>query len=170
MRKKEKKELAVEQEGLKILSMNARASFNFIGKRIGLSAPQAYRVVKKLEKKYGIKYLAEIDVEKLGFIKFMVLAKFLDNAPTEKEIKEVYDKEPKIQLAMMLAGKSYDLLFYALVRDNAEINALRIELTRNTVLGKYRVLWYVTPFYENIAIYFIGRFVMLIVTRFINSD
>ena len=48
MKKPNKNEQAMEQEVLKILSMNARAPFNFIGKRIGTSAQQAYRIVKKM--------------------------------------------------------------------------------------------------------------------------
>jgi DNA-binding Lrp family transcriptional regulator len=149
MRNAEKRELAIEQEVLKILSMNARASFNFIGNRIGTSAQQAYRIVKKLEKKYGIKYLAEIDVEKLGYIKFLVLAKFSGDIPTEKEVKEIFDKDPRIQMGMMLAGRSYDLLFYVLVQNNEEIDELRRELTSNSPLRNYNMILYLTPFYQS---------------------
>jgi DNA-binding Lrp family transcriptional regulator len=79
----------------------------------------------------------------------MILAKFLDNVPTEKEIKDIFDKEPRIQMAMMLTGKRYDLLFYVLVQNNEEINNLRIELTNNPDLKKYHMVLYFTPFYES---------------------
>lgn len=148
MKRSEKRELEIEHEVLKILSMNARASFNFIGNKIGTSAQQAYRIVKRLEKKYGIKYLAEINVEKLGFIKFLVLVKFLDSSPTEKEVKEIFDREPRIQVAMMLSGKNYDLLLYILVKNNEDIEGLRIDLTNNTALNNYPLRLYFTPFYE----------------------
>ena len=148
MKRAKKEEMAIEQEVLKILSMNARASFNFIGNRIGTSAQHAFRIVKKLEKKYGITYLAEIDVEKLGYIKFMVLARFFGNMPTEGEIKDIFDRDPRIQMAMVLTGRSYNLLFYVLVQNNEEINEIRKELTSNAALKRYRMILYLTPFFE----------------------
>ena len=149
MKKYARKKVLLEQEVLRILSMNARASFSFIGNRIGTSVQQAYRIVKKLENKYGIRYLVEVDIEKLGYIKVLVLARFLNDSPTEREIKEIYDSNPQIQMAMIMTGKKYDLLLYVLVKNNDEINELRKTLTLNSPIRKYGVLLYFTPFYDS---------------------
>ena len=74
-------EIEAENRILTTLSMNGRATLKFIGKQIGLTKHPTYRRVRQIEEKYGIKYIAEIDVKKLGYLSFLVLIKFLGKIP-----------------------------------------------------------------------------------------
>ncbi|MCL5430000.1 MAG: Lrp/AsnC family transcriptional regulator [Candidatus Marsarchaeota archaeon] len=131
---------------LTILSTNAKATLSYLGKRIGLKSAETYRRVRLLENKYGIKYVPEIDVGKLGFLKFMIFVKFRRRTPNNDEIRNAAIKEPAIQLTQRLVGR-YDLLFYVLARNPVEVNDLRRRL--RIALGKYDSYWYTMPAYEH---------------------
>jgi DNA-binding Lrp family transcriptional regulator len=133
---------------LTMLSMDGRAPIDPIGKRIKLTKHPTFRRIKELEGKFGIKYLAEIDAEKLGFLKFLVFVKFLDKLPSNDEILAAIKNEPRIQFAATLTGGEYNLMLYLLVENNTEINTIRRTLVVNSQLINYRSEFYITPFYE----------------------
>ena len=56
-----------EESILRILSMNGRASIPLIAKMTGISPAAAGYHVKKIEEKYGIRYLSEIYMNRLGY-------------------------------------------------------------------------------------------------------
>src|SRR5208282_1722902 len=97
---------------------------------------------------FGIRYLAEIDTEKLGYLKFLIFVKFLDKLPSNDEISAAIKNEPRIQFAATLTGGEYNLLLYILVENNSEINIIRKTLVVNSPLINYRSEFYITPFYE----------------------
>ena len=132
---------------LRALSMNGRASMGLLSKLTGLDRNTVYYQVKRLEKKFGIRYIAEIDTDKLGYLKFIILVKFLGEVPNSEEIKTAVQHEPKVQFAMLLNGSQYNLLMYALAEDNSDIGKVRYRLNQEG-LGKYDAEWRVTPFYE----------------------
>ena len=78
-----KEELAV----LTTLSMNGRATTPILSRISGLSNSAAYETARRLERRFGIQYMAEVDVEKLGYLSFLVLVKFIDRVPSEKRDK-----------------------------------------------------------------------------------
>lgn len=134
---------------LTVLSMNARADLSFFGREIGLKPDETYRRVRSLEKKLGITYITEIDVEKLGYLKFLIMVKFLDTKPTIDEIKQTAEKEHNVQLALLVNG-DYDAIFYAFIK-NTESDKI-VETIINLRVGaleKYPSRWYATPFYEH---------------------
>src|SRR5208337_727513 len=104
---------------LTALSMNARASFSAIGRLSGLSPSAAYARVKKLEKRYGIRYTAEIDLDKLGYMTHLVLIKFQKDVPGLESLKAAVEKHPRIQLAFMTKGE-YDLVIFLLAEAREE--------------------------------------------------
>ena len=68
----EKGEIALKDEDLKLLmglSMNSRMPVPKLAELAGLNEQTAYYKLKALEEKLGIKYLLEIDVEKLGYLR-----------------------------------------------------------------------------------------------------
>ena len=132
---------------LQILSMNARADLSFLGKKhLGLNPPATFYKVKQLEKKLGIKYFAEIDFEKLGYLSYLVFVKFEDKKPLDNEIKNVLENEPRIQLACSTSGK-YDLMLYILAKSNDEITLCLYELRSKEVFKKYIASWYIISTY-----------------------
>jgi DNA-binding Lrp family transcriptional regulator len=138
-----------EEKLLMELSMNGRATYEFLGKQIGVSKNTAYHKVKALEKRFGIRYLAEIDTKKLGYLEFLMLVKFEDRIPTYAEVNEAIKGEPRIQLALMLNGGEYDLLLYILAESTYEIYVMNVKFLRETLLIGYPAKWYVTPFYHS---------------------
>ncbi|MDE1825804.1 MAG: AsnC family transcriptional regulator [Candidatus Micrarchaeota archaeon] len=58
----------IDKTLLTVLSMNARADLAHYGRQLGMKPEEAYRRVKNLEKRFGITYITEIDVEKLGYL------------------------------------------------------------------------------------------------------
>ncbi len=136
----------VENRLLTTLSMNARASLAFVGRQIGLTPSITYNHVKQLEKKCGIRYIAEINPEKLGYLRFFVMVKFRDRIPNELELKAVISKSPNVQLAMLTKGK-YDLMIYVLATSNLDI--MRVVIDMRMGLVDYPSEWYIVNFYEH---------------------
>lgn len=116
---------------LQILSMNARADLSFLGKKLLNMKPSTvfYRV-KQLEQKLGIKYLPEIDVTKLGYLPFIILIRFHDIIHDVKALKAALEQNPKVQLALLTKGR-YDLIIYALAKNNVEINRVSIDIAHS---------------------------------------
>lgn len=139
----------VDKKILSSLSMNGRISRSFLAKQLGMSEAGVLYKVKQLEGEYGIKYTAEIDIEKLGYLRFLIFVKFMDLIPSVDELTEVFAKNPRVQLAFLTKG-DYDLIIYALAKNvnSEEVIDLIVSL-RNTVLSKYRSEWRTTPFYEH---------------------
>ncbi|MGC8587280.1 MAG: Lrp/AsnC family transcriptional regulator [Candidatus Micrarchaeia archaeon] len=137
---------SVENKILTILSMNGRASFNMISSMLGVDKATAYRKVKALEKKYKIRYIAEIDTEKLGFLNFVMLVKFLGKAPDYNKVMEAVESLPQIQFGAAMTGGEYDYLFYALVETNLQATLLTIQLHKK--FGEFECELHMVPFYE----------------------
>lgn len=134
-----------EPKLLTALSMNGRISMSVLGKIVNLKETAVSSQVRKLEKRYGIKYIAEVDTTKLGYIQFLITVKFLEDMPKIEELKEVLSKEVRIQLALLTKGDS-DIIMYALVKNSEEINLLFFEL-RNKL--KYQSVWNAVPVFED---------------------
>lgn len=133
---------------LTALSMNSRATYSFLGELAGLPKNTVYGRVRQLERSYGIRYTAEIDIEKLGYLKFLVLVKFLGGVPSSEEVRSGLAREPKVQLAMSLTGGDYDLLIYVLAESNRDVNTLSRVILSNSIFVEYPAEWHTIPFYE----------------------
>ncbi|MDE1824949.1 MAG: hypothetical protein KGH61_05070 [Candidatus Micrarchaeota archaeon] len=134
---------------LTILSMNARADLALYGRQMGLKPNEVYRRVGSLESQLGITYVTEIDVEKLGYLRYFIMVKFLDKKPTTDEIISAVQKVHAVQMALLVKG-DYDLVFYTLIKniESDKIVETIIDL-RVGLLEKYESKWYTTPFYEH---------------------
>ncbi len=131
---------------LRVLSMNGRAPAHFISGMLKLSSTATSYQVKNIEERYDIKYTAEIDTEKLGYLDYIAFIKFVDDFPTIAELKESLENEPRIQLVALTKGE-YDVLVYILAEDNEQLNHLIYRLKSETPLKKYVSHWVTTPFY-----------------------
>lgn len=130
---------------LTMLSMNARLPAAQIAKIIGMSEQAVYSRVKAIEKEFGITYLLEVDVEKLGYIRYLILIKFEDDVPTKQEIEEAIEGEYNIQFAAMTKG-DYDVVMYVIDETplKAYDNLLRLRQKRS--ISKYNGSWTFTNF------------------------
>lgn len=135
----------VDLKLLTALSMNSRASVSMLAKLSGLNQQVAYHKVKMMEDMFGIRYLPEIDVEKFGYLQFLVTVKFLKEIPTADELKKAIENEPRIQFVVITKG-SFDLVMHMLAKNNAEADNTLIILRRN--LSGYDSIWSAIPIYE----------------------
>jgi len=130
------------------LSMNGRIPIKTIAERLGLKTTAAFHQIKKVEAKYGIKYIAELSAEKLGFQTFVALVKFLGDIPTTEVIKQALENIPEIQLVLLTNGE-YNLFVYFYSKSNKAVTYLIHEIRTNTPLKSYQAEWYTTPFFED---------------------
>jgi DNA-binding Lrp family transcriptional regulator len=132
---------------LTALSMNGRISLPVLGKMLDLSVTATDWQVKSLERRYGIRYLPEIDVTKFGYMQFFLAVKFLDKSPPADDLKKLLQKEPRIQTAMMLKGE-FDVLIYVLAKSVEELNN-DVMIGISKAMGDYDCTWTTIPFYED---------------------
>lgn len=102
-----------EEKILTALSMNGRARISSIAKLLGKSSQSIVRTVKRIEAKYGVSYISEVDTNKLGYLEYIIFIKFKSEIPPAEKIKEVFEKEPAVQFCATLKG-DYDVLLYVL--------------------------------------------------------
>ena len=89
--------------------MNGRMSMAKLAKRIGMSVTGTRHFVKGLEKKYNIRYFAEVNTLKLGYLRYIALVKFEDKIPKVEEIKEAFENDPHVAFVAMTNG-IYDMM------------------------------------------------------------
>ena len=130
---------------LTYLSMDAKFSVSSLAKQLGLTPPTLYGRIRRLEQAYGVRYTVELDLDKLGYSKFMVFAKFLDKKPTLSEMQAATERLPNVQFAAMLEG-GFDVLVYVIAENNREISRIVYEMERG--LAKYPSRWYISYFHE----------------------
>lgn len=136
----------IDTKLLTALSMNARPSLKFLSGFIGLKSTATQRRVKLLEQRFDIGYIAEIDVEKLGYSKFIVTANFKDRIPLIEEIRNACESIPNVQLAALTKGV-YDVVIYAYADSNLTMVEIMVEI--RSKLAKYPSEWNVSYFYES---------------------
>ncbi|MCL5680226.1 MAG: Lrp/AsnC family transcriptional regulator [Candidatus Marsarchaeota archaeon] len=129
---------------LKALSMNARMPLKRMGSFAGMGATAAFHRIKKLGSEFGIRYLAELDLDAMGYSEYICFIKFAEKMPSVEEITGVFSEEPSVQLVAMLSGE-YDVMAYILARSNDEIATIIYNL-RRSILKAYKAEWNVVPF------------------------
>ena len=135
-----------EKTILTALSMNGRISLPMLSKILGLSVNATDWQVRSIERRYGIKYVPEIDVTKFGYMQFFLAVRFPDKKPPIEELKKILSNEPRIQVAMTLKGE-YDLLICALAKTISELND-EIIIGMSKLLKDYDAIWTTIPLYE----------------------
>ena len=130
---------------LTALSMNARASFSAMSRIAGLGPSAAYARVKGLEKRYGIRYTAEIDLDKLGYLTYLVLVKFQKEVPSMESLEAAVRKDPRIQLAFLTKGE-YDLVVF-LVTEAGEEGRVGLRRQRDFIFPEFDARWDRAPVY-----------------------
>lgn len=133
----------VEQKILMCLSMNARIPISKVAKIVGISEQAAHYKIKRLEEKFGINYILEINIKKLGYMPWLIFGKFEEKGPSSEELKLLFEKEPSIQFVALMKGE-YDLLIYILGKDPVQMMDDFWLFKARTTLGKYRIRWYTT--------------------------
>ena len=125
--------------------MNARITVPELAKITGLGNTAVNYHLRNLERRYDIKYLLEIDIEKFGYINYIAFVKFKDKRPTYEEMKEQLEAIPYVQAAMTTKG-IYDMVIFLVVEANSEARGTLYKLTTNA-FSSYDIEWNMTPAY-----------------------
>lgn len=134
-----------EERILTCLSMNARLTAPQIGKIVGMPAEQVTSKVKHLENLLGIKYVADIRLDPLGYSHFVILVKFQGEIPNPKFLQEELEKEPHVLFAAFTSG-SYDLIIFIVAKTSREVTTTAFELNKLPSLRKFTAKWFTSTF------------------------
>ena len=134
-----------ERDILRALSMNARITVPELAKITGLSNTAVNYHLRNLERKYDIKYILELDIERFGYINYIAFVKFKDKRPTYEEMKKQLEAIPYVQVAMTTKG-IYDMVIFLVVEANSDARGTLYRLTANA-FSAYEIEWNMTPAY-----------------------
>lgn len=135
----------IDLDILKLLSMDSRMHISKIAKLVGVGSYAARSKIRRLEKEFGVNYILELDISKLGFSPYITFVKFIDKQPDYKELQVLIKSYPKIQFAAILKGE-YDLLLYHIEEDTIRTYDDIHQLRRSNVLRNCDSTWHTTPF------------------------
>ena len=136
---------------LKGLSSNPRIGIAGIARRIGLPYGPTSYYVKKLEKKYGIRYTIEPGfLNHFSLSKFIAIAKFKDKRPNMEKLQKLFEANPNVQLAFIARG-AYDLFIFFLAKDPFEAEQLIYEIRKSDVLADCTAEWFASYYTQGIG-------------------
>ncbi|MCL5433703.1 MAG: hypothetical protein M1538_01850 [Candidatus Marsarchaeota archaeon] len=127
---------------LKNLSMDARIPKSELANKINSKPSTVIRMIDRLNDRFGLSSFAEINLKKLGFLRYIIFIRFLDAKPTLKEIKETFENDQRILLVATLSNK-YDLMIYLYLENDKSVMNF-IYKWQNNKLQKYEAVWTVT--------------------------
>ncbi|MEM3791106.1 MAG: winged helix-turn-helix transcriptional regulator [Candidatus Micrarchaeaceae archaeon] len=119
----------------RVLSEDCRTSITELSKKIGISRNSVRKYLLQIEKEFKPKYTIELDKNLLKIAnRHFVVAKF-KNRPSEKELKEITEKDINIQIAAITKG-DFDAFFYLEAIEGNEYteaeNRLSVSLSKFT--------------------------------------
>ncbi|EQD28804.1 transcriptional regulator, AsnC family, partial [mine drainage metagenome] len=113
-----------------------------ISKRIGLPYSTTLYWIRKLGKKYGIRYTIEpLFLNRFGLFRFVAIAKFKNKRPKVETLRKLLESKPQIQAAFMAKG-AYDFFMFFLAPDPAIAEDLVYEIRSDKALASYPSHWY----------------------------
>lgn len=142
---------------LKLLSTNGRMSIGDLGKNLGITKPSAYHLFLETIKEYDLRFIPEIDIEKIwkyefiklarmrtkkeildeaieeipeaGFQEYMALFKFRGRQPSDDEIRKALGNSYMPQFVARLGGE-YGMVMYAVARRYNDITGFVVEFVK----------------------------------------
>ncbi len=79
-----------EAKVLRNLSMNSRMPITEIAKQVGVTNATAASMIKRLTERLNINYFAYLNLKSLGYLRYLILFKFINKKPSLDEIKEAF--------------------------------------------------------------------------------
>ena len=102
-----------EDEIIKQLSLNARITLGELSKKLSMKPSTLNWRIKNIEEKHRIRYIPELNTEKLGFHEHMIFIRFEGDAPSVQEIRSTLKNYKNVQFAFITHG-DYDVVIYTL--------------------------------------------------------
>jgi len=133
---------------LTALSMNGRMEIPYMKKIMSIQSNNIRYRIERLEKKFGIKYFAVIEPDKLGYEEHIAFVKFRDKLPDINVIKKSLENNSYVQFASLTTGK-YDMILYFLTEKEYTPKREVIRSLKHEIFQNYNSEWYTSPFYRN---------------------
>ncbi|MDE1869154.1 MAG: hypothetical protein KGH60_04300 [Candidatus Micrarchaeota archaeon] len=131
---------------LTALSMNSRASLAFIGGLAGLKPNSTHYRIGQLEERYGIRYIIEPNLVKLGYLEYLALVKFVGKRPDVARLKEAFAKMRNVQLVLLTSGR-YDMILHFVGRSGENASGLFYRFLLDKTIAEYDMEWTISPFF-----------------------
>lgn len=135
-----------DAEILTELSADGRITLPQLGKKIGLSPTGTEWQRNNVEKRYGVRYIAEINLDRLGYLTYIIFIKFSEKMPPINEIRRELEKEKSVQLALLAQGE-YDIVIYMVLPQRGD-TLWEFYNMRSRIFANYDMKLYVAPFYS----------------------
>ncbi|MGI0134200.1 MAG: Lrp/AsnC family transcriptional regulator, partial [Candidatus Micrarchaeaceae archaeon] len=139
---------ATDRKILTALSMNSRASLGLIGRLSGLKPSSVHYRIKQLEERFGIRYIAEPSIIKLGYLEYIALLRFVGKRPDVNALKDAFSKVHNVQLVLLTSGR-YDMVIRFVARSNENSSSLFYSLMKDDTIGEYDMGWTISPFFSS---------------------
>jgi len=138
-----------ERRVLTALAMNGLISGKLLCKAASLGPKVAAKGMRDTARKFRLRYTAELDINKLGYLSYIAMVKFDvrddEEPPSAEELKVAVEKQPMVQLAMTTRG-DYDLVMFLLARNDDELRSDIYKL-RSAMAPEQRSYWNIAPFF-----------------------
>lgn len=136
---------------LKELSTNPRDGVAAISKRVGLPYQTTLYWIRKLEKKYGIRYTIEHwFLRNFGFDRYVSIAKFKSARPDIDALRKVLEGNPYVQLAVLARG-SYDLFLFLAAPNIRLAEDTIYQIRSKPVFAKCPAEWYASYYQQGMG-------------------
>ena len=128
---------------LEALSMKSRISLPELGKITSIPHKTLSHKLERLYERYKIRATIEIRPDTFGFTRFLIMVKFTSTEPSEFEVKEILESEPRIQLVALSQG-DYSMLIYMIVENIHKLEETLYKIRSNNVFAKHDAIWKVS--------------------------
>ena len=146
-----KMENVYENMILKELSSNPRIGIAGIARKAGLPYGTTSYYIKKLERKYNIRYTIEPGfLSYFSLSKFFAVARFKDKRPNVEKLQKLLQDNSYVQLAFMARG-AYDLFIFFLAKDPFEAEQLVYGIRKSDVLADCTAEWFASYYTQGIG-------------------
>jgi DNA-binding Lrp family transcriptional regulator len=92
------------------LTMDGRLQASELARRLGEKERKVGYRIRTLEKKLSISYKPRINLESLGYLRFIVFVKFRVSRPDPDLLQKEMDSMPSVQFAALTSSSKYDLI------------------------------------------------------------
>lgn len=137
---------AVDTAMLRTLSMNSRFSIKKLAARLGEKTTTTYDRIRAMEKALGLKYILQIEPERLGYYPYITTVKFKGAKPDAKAVREAFASDSRMQLVALAKGDT-DMFCYFLAKDNNDAVQYLQRIRATGPFKGYNTDWSATPYH-----------------------
>ncbi len=135
----------------KMLARNCRAGINELAKAMHMHSSSVENYISFLNKRYGLKYTIELNLEEAGFLPVVIFGKFLGEKPSIDEMERAFLNlnDSGIQFAASLHGKYDFIIFYIAPYADAYAWEDSLHALKKALFANYSIDWVFSPAFKD---------------------